>query len=159
MDPYRKNKKSQSILVVLSDLIQTAVKDPRVGMVSINRVELNRDQSVAIVSFSVMGGDEERALTFKGLKKARGYLQSRVGRTLGLRQVPEFRFVYDESIARGIELDTVLDNMAQITHKINTGDGTLGALVNERVLYDGAEEVMAGVNDSKFVDPVTEFWE
>ena len=111
MDPYRKNKKSQSILVVLSDLIQTAVKDPRVGMVSINGVELNRDQSVAIVLFSVLGGDEERKLTFKGLKKARGYLQSRLARTLGLRQVPELRFVYDDSIVRGIELDQVLDDM------------------------------------------------
>lgn len=113
MDPYRKNKKSQSILVVLSDLIQTAVKDPRVGMVSINSVDLNRDGSVAIVAFSVLGGDEERDLTFRGLKKARGFLQSKLTRTLGLRQAPELRFVYDNSIIRGIELDTVLDGMAR----------------------------------------------
>jgi bifunctional oligoribonuclease and PAP phosphatase NrnA len=113
MDPYRKNKKSQSILVVLSDLIQTAVKDPRIGMVTINSVELNRDGSVAIVSFSVLGGDEEKSLTFKGLKKARGFLQSKLTRTLGLRQAPELRFVYDESIVRGIELDQVLDGMAK----------------------------------------------
>ena len=55
---------------------------------------------------------------------------------------------YSEELAE--DLRAILDNLAQITHKINAGDGTLGALVNERVLYDGAEEVMAGVNDSKF---------
>jgi phospholipid/cholesterol/gamma-HCH transport system substrate-binding protein len=48
------------------------------------------------------------------------------------------------------DLATTLRNVAEITQKINDGQGTLGALVNERVLYDGAEEVVAGVNDSKF---------
>lgn len=41
-------------------------------------------------------------------------------------------------------------NTAEITRKINSGQGSLGALVNERVLYDGMEEVVAGVGDSKF---------
>ena len=113
MDPYRTRKKNQSIQKVLSDLIQTAVKDPRVGMVSINSVDLNRDHSVARVFYSVLGdGEDERSTTFKGLKKARGFLQGKLARTLGLRQVPELRFVYDDSIVRGLELDNVLDEMA-----------------------------------------------
>ncbi|MBU8871680.1 MAG: 30S ribosome-binding factor RbfA, partial [Gemmatimonadales bacterium] len=113
MDPHRTRKKNQSIQKVLSDLVQTAVKDPRVGMVSINSVDLNRDHSVAQVFFSVLGDEEEeKATTFKGLKKARGYLQGRIARTLGLRHVPELRFVYDDAIVRGIELDQVFDGMA-----------------------------------------------
>ena len=55
---------------------------------------------------------------------------------------------YEGDLAQ--DLGTALANLAEITGKINRGEGTLGALVNERVLHDGAEEVIAGVNDSKF---------
>jgi len=48
------------------------------------------------------------------------------------------------------DLEVLLANLAEISGKINRGEGTLGALVNDRTLYDGAEEVTAGVNDSKF---------
>jgi hypothetical protein len=40
--------------------------------------------------------------------------------------------------------------VAEITDKVNRGVGTLGALVNERTVHDGLEDVIAGVNDSKF---------
>jgi len=55
---------------------------------------------------------------------------------------------YEGDLAQ--DLGSALANLAEITGKINRGEGTLGALVNERVLHDGAEEVIAGVNDSKF---------
>ncbi len=64
-----------------------------------------------------------------------------VGRLIGDPQ-------YSAALAE--DAQATLANLAEITDKINRGDGTLGALVNERVLYDGAEEVVAGVNDSKF---------
>jgi phosphoesterase RecJ-like protein len=113
MDPYRTNRLSQSILEVLSDLLQTAVKDPRVGFVTINRVVLNRDHSVAEIFWSLMNDDEEeRKASFAGLKKARGFMQSRLGRTLGLRHAPELRFVYDDSVEKSVALDSVLDELA-----------------------------------------------
>ena len=113
MDPYRTEKMNQAILKVLGDLLQAEVKDPRVGFVTINEVRLNRDHSVAEVAFSVMGDEQERKDSFAGLKKARGFLQSRLARTLGARQTPELRFEYDDSVERGLELDEVLDELAE----------------------------------------------
>jgi phospholipid/cholesterol/gamma-HCH transport system substrate-binding protein len=55
---------------------------------------------------------------------------------------------YEGDLAQ--DLGRVLANLAEITDKINSGEGTLGALVNERTLYEGMEDVAAGVNDSKF---------
>jgi len=55
---------------------------------------------------------------------------------------------YSNQVASKLR-DTVA-NLADITGKINRGEGSLGALVNDRTLYDGAEDVIAGVNDSKF---------
>jgi len=111
MDPYRTNKKNQAILEVLSGLIQSEVKDPRVGFVTINQVKLNRDHSVAEIYFSVMGDDDERQLSFQGLKKARGFMQTKLVRTLGLRAAPALRFVYDDSMVRAIDMGELLDGL------------------------------------------------
>ncbi len=113
MDPYRTNKLNQSILEVLSRMLQVSVKDPRVGFVTINSVEINRDHSVARVFWSVLGDEDDRKTSFAGLKKARGYMMNNLTRTLGLRQAPELRFVYDDTVAKGLELDSVLDDLAK----------------------------------------------
>ncbi len=113
MDPYRTNKMNQSILEVLSSLIQSAVKDPRVGFVTINQVKLNRDHSVAEVFYSVLGDEQERRDSFKGLKKARGFMQSKLVRTLGMRAAPSLRFVYDDSVAKAIDMGELLDGLKQ----------------------------------------------
>ncbi len=113
MDPYRSNKLNQSILEVLSRMLQVSVKDPRVGFVTINSVEVNRDHSVAQIYWSVLGDEEDRKSSFAGLKKARGYMMSNLTRTLGLRAAPDLRFIYDDTVAKGLELDNVLDQLAQ----------------------------------------------
>jgi phospholipid/cholesterol/gamma-HCH transport system substrate-binding protein len=56
----------------------------------------------------------------------------------------------DEGETFAEDLRRLVANLAEISDKINRGEGTLGALVNDRTLYDGMEDVVAGVNDSKF---------
>ncbi len=112
MDPYRTNKLNQSILEVLSKLLQVSVKDPRVGFVTLKGVKLNRDHSVALVYYSVIGDEEDRKKSFQGLKKAKGFMQSKLVRTLGLRQAPELRFSYDDSVEKGLEMDDLLNDLA-----------------------------------------------
>ena len=60
--------------------------------------------------------------------------------------------MYDEAYSNRLagSLQDAASNLSAITKKINEGKGTLGALVNDRTLYDSAEDVFAGVNDSKF---------
>ncbi|MFH1842820.1 MAG: 30S ribosome-binding factor RbfA [bacterium] len=111
MDPYKTSKLNNSILKTLSELLQVAVKDPRVGFVTLSGVELNKDHSVARVFFSVMGDEEERARSFTGLKKARGFLQGRLGSTLRLRATPELRFEYDDSLDRSVILERRLRDL------------------------------------------------
>jgi phosphoesterase RecJ-like protein len=112
MDPHKTNKLTVAIQRTLSELLQTAVKDPRIGMVTINGVKLNRDHSVAKVYFSVIGDDGQGERSREGLVKARGFLQQKLGQALKLRQVPELRFVPDHSLARGFELTEVLGELA-----------------------------------------------
>jgi hypothetical protein len=58
--------------------------------------------------------------------------------------------VYSEQLAADLRL--TMQNLAEITTKINNGQGTLGLLVNDRTLYDGATQVIAGLGDSKFAN-------
>jgi len=62
------------------------------------------------------------------------------------------RLLNDKEYSEGLadDLRTTLGNLAQISDKLNRGEGTLGALINERVLHDSLEDVVAGLNDSKF---------
>jgi len=95
------------------------------------------------------GGPAEQAVD--DLAEAAGGLRRAVERLEGdhgllgrLLNDPE----YSEAMAA--DLQVTLRNLAEISDKINRGEGTLGALINERTLHDGLEDVVAGVNDSKF---------
>jgi len=111
VDPYRTNKMTHAILEVLSELLQSQVKDPRVGFVTLGGVKLNRDHSVAEVFFTVMGEGANPEQSLEGLKKARGFLQGKLAKTLGLRTAPELRFTHDETLERSVALDSVLNEL------------------------------------------------
>ena len=80
----------------------------------------------------------------ESFRKAGARLEAREGLIGRLLNDPE----YSEKAAA--DLAAILKNLHEITHRVNTGQGTLGALINERTLHDGLEDVVAGVNDSKF---------
>ncbi len=111
MDPYKTNKLNHAIQKKLSELLELAVKDPRVGLVTINGVELNRDHSVARVFFSVLGDDDTRQTSLRGLKKAKGFLQSKLARSMRLRQTPDLRFVLDDTLERSQSVESVLQDL------------------------------------------------
>ena len=111
MDPYKTNRLSAAIQRTLSDLIATRVKDPRIGMVTISQVELNRDHSQAKIFVAVTGDDEERELSLAGLKTASGFLQHQLGRVLRMRTLPALRFHYDDSLERGFGVEQVLRDL------------------------------------------------
>jgi ribosome-binding factor A len=92
----------------LSLLIRDEVKDPRLGMVTIQEVRVTRDLSHAKVYFTVM--DKDQAMqTGKVLSRAAGFLRRRLGDALSLRTIPELHFVYDTSIEEGIRLESLID--------------------------------------------------
>ena len=95
------------------------------------------------------GGDAETAIA--DLKEASASLK-RVAARLESKQGLMGKLLNDDEYSNRIagELEATVANLASITKKIDTGQGTFGALVNDRVLYDSAEDVIAGVNDSKF---------
>lgn len=112
MDPYKTNRLAAAIQRLLSDLIATRLKDPRVGMVAISQVGLNRDHTQAEVFVAVTGGETERQNSLVGLQAAAGFLQRELGQGLRLRSVPALRFNLDDSLDRGFGIEKVLRDLA-----------------------------------------------
>ncbi|MCK5406783.1 MAG: 30S ribosome-binding factor RbfA [Candidatus Krumholzibacteria bacterium] len=105
---YRKERLNESIKELLGELILSRVKDPRVGLVTITGVEVARDLETAKVFFTVMGGESEREESKEGLESAKNYLRKTVGRELKMRNTPDLRFIYDDSLDRSMRIEDTL---------------------------------------------------
>lgn len=97
----RKQRVEHGLRDVLTEMIAREVKDPRVRaatLITVAKVELNVDLSVAHVYVSIIGDDATADGALAGLVKAAGFLRGPVGRKLNLQRAPELRFVSDPSI-------------------------------------------------------------
>ena len=98
------------MLRTLSELLRFETKDPGLAEVSLTAVDLSRDLSVARVYFSMLKPDADPQPALDGLKRAAGFLRSKLGRELMVRHVPELRFVHDDSIAHAAEISRLIDD-------------------------------------------------
>jgi len=97
------------MLRTLSELLRFETKDPGLANVSLTAVDLSKDLSVAKVYFSLLNPDDDPQPAAEGLKRASGFLRSKLGSALMVRHVPELRWVHDDSIAHGAEIARLID--------------------------------------------------
>ncbi|MBV8171672.1 MAG: 30S ribosome-binding factor RbfA [Candidatus Eremiobacteraeota bacterium] len=95
----------------LSELLHKELKDPRVGFVTITGAKISPDLTSARVFASPMGDARATSQTMRGLSSAAGFLSIELGKRLGLRRTPTLRFERDDSIARGVRLTTIIDEV------------------------------------------------
>ena len=97
----------------LARLLQTEMRDPRIGMVSVNEVEVSRDLAHAKVFVTFMERDSEEAARdqLTVLNGAAGFLRTQVSRDARMRTVPKLRFVYDASVTRGRKLSDLIERV------------------------------------------------
>ena len=95
----------------LALLLQQELRDPRIGMVSVNDVEVSRDMAHAkvYVTFMDANSDEDAEQRVAILNKAAGFLRSEVARGAKMRTTPRLRFLFDSSIGRGRYLSKLID--------------------------------------------------
>ena len=107
----RKIRVAQNIRDALTEMISADVKDPRVHaptMLTVARVELNVDLSVANCYISIVGDDATADAALAGLNKAAGFMRGPLGRRLSLQRAPELRFQLDPSIDVSAKLAAIL---------------------------------------------------
>ncbi len=79
-------------------LIAGELKDPRIGFVTVTRVEITPDLRTARIYVGVLGTEKQRTASLAGLRKGAGFLRRALGRSLRLRHTPELVFQYDEGL-------------------------------------------------------------
>jgi len=104
MSRLRPERVQEALRQEISKVALEEIKDPRIGFLTITRVELTKDLRYAKVYFSVLGGAKEKALALKGLNSAKGYIKGEVADRVKLRLVPDISFRIDESIEHTEEI-------------------------------------------------------
>ena len=103
---HRSYRVADQIQRDLSELVARQIKDPRVGMVTLQAVEVSPDFARAKVFFSVLSGDPQAAAT--GLNQAAGFLRNSLFKRLQIHTVPTLQFVYDRTSERAADLNRLI---------------------------------------------------
>ena len=102
------------VLRELCNIIRGEIKDPRINpMTSVVAVEVAPDLKTCKAYISVLGDEESQANTLAGLKRAEGYIRSKLAKNINLRNTPQIRFVLDQSIEYGVTMSKKIDEVNQ----------------------------------------------
>lgn len=114
MAKHRLDRISEEVKRVVSDIIRNSIKDPRVSpMSSVMEAEVTPDLKYAKIYISVLGSDEEKEATIKGLNSAAGFIRHELGNNMKLRYSPEISFELDRSIEHGANIMRLLNEVMQ----------------------------------------------
>lgn len=108
----RSDRVADAIQRILAQVIPNEIRDPRLGMVNINAVEVARDLSLAKVYITLVGEGDAQVCRQSAeiLNKTSSFLRNLVGRELTMRSTPRLQFIYDESAVRGQQLSSLIDS-------------------------------------------------
>lgn len=99
---------------VLAGIIRGEIKDPRIHpMTSVVAVEVAPDLKTCKVYVSVLGDEKACEDTLRGLRSAEGYIRRQLAHELNLRNTPEITFIMDQSIAYGVSMSKLIDEVTR----------------------------------------------
>ena len=104
----RTDRINEQLRQEVSILVRDAVRDPRVGLVTITAVETSPELDHAKVYVSVMGDDAEKDAAIQGLRSAAPFIRTQLSKQLHMRRVPELHFQYDRVLAEASRIESLL---------------------------------------------------
>lgn len=111
MSSRRQEQVAEFLRDEVSEIITREMKDPRLGFVSITRVELSPDLRYAKVFISVFGPEEEREATLRALSGAAGFVRYQLKPRMRIRHIPEISFQLDRSMEHAEEVARTLNKI------------------------------------------------
>jgi ribosome-binding factor A len=124
---HRVERIAEQIREELSQMLATEVSDPGVGLVTLTRVKVTADLSLARVYWTALGDAKEREKTAKALNRTVPYLRHLLSQRLTLRRAPEVKFQFDESVAAQDRIEQIIQEL----HSERDAHPELNALVEE----------------------------
>nr|WP_319396292.1 30S ribosome-binding factor RbfA [uncultured Desulfobacter sp.] len=110
MKPYaRAERVSIKIQQAITELLSKKMQDPRMEMATISGVRMSPDLTLAYVYVTVFGGKKRVREAMEGFQKSKGFIKKNIAPKLGLRLMPELRFIHDDSFDEAARLDALID--------------------------------------------------
>lgn len=124
MAASRKIERLKKVIIrKASDVILFELHDPRLGFVTLTKVDLGDDLRHAIIYYSIIGRDADRSKTSHALGAARGYVQNAIAGAMRTRVTPQIRFKYDESIEGSMRVSRLIDEAVAADDKTRAERG------------------------------------
>ena len=109
---FKRSQRIQELLLEeISKLVQSGLKDPRIGFTTITKVEVSDNLKHAKIFFSVMGTEQEKIDTLDGLINAKGFIHNALGKNLYLRYLPELDFRRDDNADHVEKISRILNGL------------------------------------------------
>lgn len=109
MTTKRTERVARELQRELSQIVLYELKDPRIGFITITRVEPTADLKSARVFISVLGNETSREKSLDALSHARGYIQKIIGERMKLRFTPILSFHYDEELEEQFRISKIIE--------------------------------------------------
>lgn len=111
MSRYRPTRVGELLQAEIAQLLLRQLKDPRLSMVTISRVEVSADLRHACIYISRIGSETEQRAALQGFEHATGFIRGQLGKLLKLRYTPELTFKLDTTIAYGVRISRILHDL------------------------------------------------
>ena len=108
---FRSDRVAAQVKRELAELLRTEFKNPQLGMVTLSDVEATRDMSLIKAYVSFLGSAETPQKCVKALNLQAPKIRYALSGRIHLRVMPELRFIYDDSIERGMKMEELLGNI------------------------------------------------
>ena len=118
----RVRRVAQRVRTELSALLGRSARDPGLLGVTVTDVRMTADLQLARVYYTLLDGSDRRGAA-RGLRRAQAYLRREIGQRLQLRQVPEIRFLYDDSAERQDRIARIFDQLEQQRDSLRSPGG------------------------------------
>ena len=113
MSNPRVRKMADRIQVIVAEMLERRVKDPRLGFVTVTDVRVSGDTQHASVFYTVFGEEEQVTASAVALESAKGLIRSEVGKQLGTRHVPTLEFIHDALPENARHLEELLEKVRE----------------------------------------------
>jgi len=123
MGQERVQRVAEEIKKEIGRIIHNELNDPRIGFVTITKVDLSRDCRFAKVYFSLLGSKKQLRDTQVGLARSKGFIRKLLAQKVKLRYTPEIVFKLDEGIEYSIHISQVLEKLKE---KDESNEGNKG---------------------------------
>jgi ribosome-binding factor A len=157
MSSPRVRKIADRIQVIVAEMLERRIKDPRLGFVTVTDVRVTGDTQQASVFYTVLGEESDMESTAAALESAKGLIRSEVGKQLGMRHVPTLTFIPDALPENARALDEVLARARAQDEAVAAQRGTEYAGGEDP--YKKPREEEFDDEDEESVDPARELVE